>query len=81
MSRPQLQLYLRAGCSLCEAMVLELQPFQKQYQFEINEVDIDTSDELIRLYGDKVPLLSGDNGEICHYFLDSEKLNAYFAIA
>ncbi len=59
--------------------MLELQPLQERYRFEVNQVDIDTSDELVSLYGDKVPLLAGDNGEICHYFLDSEKLKGYFA--
>jgi hypothetical protein len=61
-------------------MVLELQPLLEVYGCTVNMIDIDTSAELIRLYGEKVPLLAGEKGEICHYFLDREKLDAYFAM-
>ena len=76
----RLRLYVRAGCSLCEAMQLELKPMQARYGFELDVVDIDKSDKHVRAYGEKVPVLCGSNGEICHYFLDPERLENYFAV-
>jgi hypothetical protein len=43
-------------------------------------VDVDRDPELIARYGHKVPVLTGpDQSEICHYFLDPQALQAYFA--
>lgn len=74
-----LTLYHRVGCSLCEAMQEELQPYRQQLGFELEMVDIDTSAELQQRYGERVPVLAGETGEICHYFLDPERLHGYFA--
>lgn len=79
MSRGQLTLYFRDGCSLCEAMAEELQPLQAELGFALAAVDIDTSPALVSRYGDKVPVLSSTEGELCHYFLDSERVRRYFA--
>lgn len=53
---------------------------QARYGFELDVVDIDKSDKHVRAYGEKVPVLCGSNGEICHYFLDPERLENYFAV-
>ncbi len=74
-----LTIYLRAGCSLCEAMVYELAPLQAHYGFRTEAVDIDASPELVSRYGERVPVLVGPEGELCHYFLDPEALHRYFA--
>ncbi|SCZ59524.1 glutaredoxin family protein [Thiohalomonas denitrificans] len=71
--------YLRSGCSLCEAMVYELAPLQQRYGFRIEAVDIDVSPELVSRYGERVPVLAGPDGELCHYFLDPDVLHRYFA--
>ncbi len=45
--------------------------------FELTLVDIDSDPELIEKYNDLVPVLVGDAGEICHYFLDLVALRRY----
>ena len=75
-----LTLYYRAGCSLCEAMLEELQPFLAGQQAQLNLVDIDSSAELVQQFGERVPVLRGEGGvEICHYFLDPGRLRDYLA--
>ncbi len=75
----RLQLIVRSGCSLCEAMQLELEALRTRYDFELELVDVDSAVALSDKYGDKVPVLRGAGSEICHYFLDPEKLENYFA--
>lgn len=62
--------YSREGCSLCEAMLDELEPYRAWPGARFVVVDVDRSPELQALYGSKVPVLAGPDGEICHYFLD-----------
>lgn len=75
-----LRLYYRSACSLCEDMHRELAQLASSKSFQLETIDIDRSEELVRLYGHKVPVLTGDDDdEICHYFLDLQALEAYFA--
>ena len=67
-------LFFRAGCSLCEGMIDELQTFGGREGFILELVDVDTSPELMNRYGTLVPVLVGPEGEICHYFLDTQAL-------
>ena len=52
----------------------ELGPFIEKYELTINRQYIDNQPELVRLYGDKVPVLTLNNETLCEYFLDSELL-------
>jgi len=79
MNPRQLTLYFRDGCSLCEAMAQELQPLQEEFGFDLEPVDVDTSPTLVAQYGTKVPVLVSPQGELCHYFLDPERVRRYFA--
>jgi hypothetical protein len=67
-------LFFREGCSLCEAMLDELEPYRRRPGFELELVDVDTSPELMNQYGAYVPVLVGPEGEICHYFLEPDAL-------
>ncbi len=51
-------LYSTLGCHLCEQAKSILWPLLLQYQHELVEVDIATSDELIERYGVRIPVLS-----------------------
>ena len=75
---PLLTLYQRDGCHLCEDMLQALAPWSERLQLRL--VDVDTSPELQRRYGELVPILAGpDGGEVCRYFLDSERLERCLA--
>ncbi|MXS85154.1 glutaredoxin family protein [Nitrosomonas sp. HPC101] len=77
----KLAIYGRKGCHLCEEMIASLCNLQKEFRFEFTVINIDEDENLIRLYGVRVPVLFAVNEkkELCHYFLDSEVLDAYFA--
>jgi hypothetical protein len=45
--------------------------------FAITVVDIDQHPEIEAVWGDKVPVLLDEDVEICHYFLDSDRLVAH----
>lgn len=78
-ARPRLSLYGRGYCHLCEDMLAALEPLGAQLGFEVEVIDVDSSAELERRYGERVPVLAHDGVEICHYFLDSRALTAYLA--
>ena len=76
----RLRFYYRAACSLCEEMHRELLAARVDYLFELEMLDIDSSEELVRRYNHKVPVLTAmDDEEICHFFLDHRALQDYFA--
>lgn len=73
----ELVLYSRDGCHLCDEMIQEIQSLLKNSQFEISIVDVESDEELERRFGALVPILFGEEQEICHYFLDHAAVNAY----
>lgn len=75
---PAFTLYMRMGCSLCEQMQYELEAYRGRLEADIDVVDIDADAALVARFGDKVPVLWGPDGEICHYFLDPQRLQRYF---
>lgn len=73
-----LTLYTRVGCHLCEEMKQQLEPFQKQYGFSLNVVDIEADSYLKLRYGEKIPVLVAGERELCHYRLNLDFLLEYF---
>ena len=53
-------IYGRTGCHLCEEALIVLQSMQDELDFEIQEILIDGSEELERLYGEKIPVTQID---------------------
>jgi thioredoxin reductase (NADPH) len=47
--------------------------------FGVTVVDVDEHPELELKWGDKVPVLLEGDVEICHYFLDAERLASHQA--
>jgi thiol-disulfide isomerase/thioredoxin len=75
-------LYSRSYCHLCEDMLLALRPFQDEHGFTVEVLDVDESPDLLARYDELVPLLLGQKStqptqEICHYFLDTARLEAF----
>ncbi|MEO8132526.1 MAG: glutaredoxin family protein [Betaproteobacteria bacterium] len=71
---PHLVLYGRAYCHLCDDMVAALSTLQPQYGFSLEVVDVDADPALVARYDELVPVLTAGGAEICHYFLDRERL-------
>jgi len=76
--KPLFTLYLRHDCHLCEAFMAELLALQSRWQFEVETRDIDSDADLRERYNTLVPVLALNGEEICHYFLDPDKLAVYF---
>jgi thiol-disulfide isomerase/thioredoxin len=77
-------LYARSYCHLCDDMLHALQAWSKKYAMTIDVVDVDSDEALSTQYDELVPVLFGSkNGaapiRICHYFLDEQKLEQFFA--
>jgi len=69
-------LYTRAGCHLCDearATILEL---QVAVPFVLEEIDIEGSDQLVRDYGVRIPVVTVDGQELFEYTVDATALRA-----
>jgi hypothetical protein len=55
-ARPAFTLYVRAECALCEDARHILETLQKDFVFDLLEVDVDSDPELKRQYGELVPV-------------------------
>lgn len=76
-----LQLYSRSYCHLCEEMAQALQPLQRELDFAVEVIDVDSDPTLVARYGEWVPALIAGTEELCHYFLDEARVRAYFTRA
>jgi len=74
-----LTLYGREYCHLCHDMVAALDALRPDYAFTLEVIDVDDDMALEQRYGHLVPVLVGNDEEICHYRLDLAALDAYFA--
>ena len=51
-------LYAKPGCHLCEQAVADLERLQRRYPHELQLVDVTSDPELMRQYGERIPVLS-----------------------
>ena len=74
-----LTLYFREYCSLCHAMRDALRPYQQQHGFTLEVIDVDNDPALVARFDELVPVLMHGETEICHYHLDTVRLDAVLA--
>lgn len=72
-----LVLYGRSYCHLCDDMLKALEPLQLEFRFETKVLDVDEDPELEARYDELVPVLTADGVELCHHFLDEDKVRQY----
>nr|WP_315483135.1 glutaredoxin family protein [uncultured Undibacterium sp.] len=75
-------LYSRTYCHLCDDMLEHLKASLSDTHSHIELVDVDADEELVAKFDELVPVLYGQKEgaeavQICHYFLDVEKLKAF----
>jgi len=56
--KPQVTLYTRAGCCLCVDAKQVIAAARARVDFDYAEIDIDSDEELVRLYNDEVPVIA-----------------------
>ena len=77
MSSPRVRLYGRPDCHLCEEArrrLLELR--SNGLDFQLEEIDIDTDDELLRRYLERVPVVELEGEIVSELHLDADGLRA-----
>ena len=74
-----LTLYSRSYCHLCTDMLAALETLRGEHAFGLAVIDVDsmTDAALLARYDERVPVLVGAYGELCHYFLDPVAVLAY----
>lgn len=70
----QLTLYKRRGCGLCEEMKEVIRKVAMEYPLEIEEIDVDTSPNLVESFGYEVPVLFIDQRKAFKYRLTAGEL-------
>jgi glutaredoxin len=80
---PEVLLYTRAGCHLCDEAKEQLRELRKQAAFTLREVDIDQDPELRQRYNDEVPVIFIHGRKAFKYRLDPrqflQRLQVYSA--
>lgn len=77
----KLTLMFREYCGLCHDMRNQLQPYQAEFGFELEIVEIDDFPDLELKYNELVPVLLHGEHEICHWHLDEQALRDYLQAA
>ena len=63
----QVVLYTRAGCHLCDQVKATLTRLEKRGEFTWKEVDVDSDPELVRQFGEQVPVVFIDGRKAFKY--------------
>jgi glutaredoxin len=64
MTQRTITLYTRNHCSLCEKAKQAILELKEEWNFTLEEIDIDKSDELTELYGIMIPVVQIDGEEV-----------------
>jgi glutaredoxin len=56
--KPQVTLYTRAGCCLCDDAKQAIAAARQRVDFDYAEIDIDADPDLVRLYDHEVPVIT-----------------------
>ena len=64
---PKVMLLSRPECHLCDAAREVLRRIQRDVEFELAEVDVDSDPELARRYGADIPVVLVDNREAARH--------------
>jgi hypothetical protein len=76
----KIHLYSTLGCHLCEKAKVILWPLLSQFSYELVEIDIASSDELIEHYGIRIPVLSNlDQSRELNWPFTSAEVEQFFA--
>ena len=68
--KPQVTLYTRAGCCLCDDAKRVIADARKHADFDYAEIDIDADPDLVRLYDHEVPVININRRKAFKYRVD-----------
>lgn len=64
MPQTLITLYTRKRCSLCDKAKNMIEELKEEWNFTLEEIDIDNSDKLTELYGIMIPVVQIDGEEV-----------------
>lgn len=73
---PDLTVYTRRGCHLCELLIEELMPLARG-RARIHLRDVDSDPDLRERYGLRVPVVEADGEILCESRLDRARVTAF----
>lgn len=71
---PVVTVYGRAGCHLCEEAEAVLARVREDTPFDLERVDIETDDELLKRYLERIPVVAVDGEELFDHEVDAAAL-------
>jgi glutaredoxin len=71
--KPQVTLYTRAGCCLCDEAKKVLGEARRSADFDYQELDIDLDPELRRRYDEEVPVVAINRVKAFKYKVDRDE--------
>lgn len=74
-----LTLYSRGYCHLCDDLKRALEPWLAAGDILVAVIDVDADPALEERYGERVPVLAWEGGEICQFVLDDQRLREVLA--
>ena len=74
--KAQLTIYQREGCHLCEIAAAQLEQLRNDYEFELESVDIESSDDLHQRYLERIPVVALDQVELYDFEIDLADLKS-----
>ena len=80
--KPLITIYQRDGCHLCAIAHAQLIELQADHEFELAQVNIESSDELHRRYLERIPVIALSGEELYDFEIDLADLKSrLFAIS
>ena len=84
MSRPQVELLTRDGCTICERVQARLAELAGELDFDLSTTDVDAAaqagDPALRAeFGDRLPVVLLDGREHSYWEIDEPRLRADLA--
>lgn len=69
-------LYGRTGCHLCDEARAVVVAVTRELGVDVEEIDVDSDPDLVRRYGDEVPVVCVDGRQIGFWRIDPARLRA-----
>jgi glutaredoxin len=69
-------LYSRPDCHLCDQARAAILALREELRFELQEIDIESDDELLSRYLERIPVVAVDGQEVSELILDLDALRA-----
>ncbi len=76
---PTVVMFARAGCCLCEEAKEVLLRVREKRPFAFEERDIDDDEALLRIYLERIPVVTIDGREAFELFVDEHEFEKWLA--